>query len=866
MKDVQRRSSPNTDYANWPDRINKNSKTTCKRNRKRPTDLRNVHGNNNCETATKIETKEGVSKMSLLEQGHPSPKYSASNASYNITTTREDVSRHANRRAQQQKMHCSTRSVHFVDEESVPQSGSCEVQTQQQMPLFQQHSSDLKSRDGNQSDRSVRNQEVVVSKEKKHGRAVNAHSHQDRRRSSASIPFEPRRPSFPFSTSSEANRKKSNRSVSYAKQMRSIESHSRARVPRRYSNTAPRIIPHSMRNRDPSPKKRATAKIWALEVTDRIEKSRNPGIDAHIENSQLLESEDVCKRDHSTQSSDINQKGIFGAQLDRIECIREDMDGNSQTIISRLRERTENQYLPLRPPKLFERNSFAEGEENSIWDPNQVSSHGVNDKNTQFQSYGGTEIEDQKSARSLHSQDFQSLRIEYSEYIRSLVAKNDAAEPSSLDSKDRPIFVIRSRPLLDSEVQRGHFSIIDIPQESSSTLALYETNILPDRKVLDFKAHVFKFDAVFSERASFDDFYSRTVQMNVKDAMKGGSGAIILFGSDEFGKSLTMSDIEKRVAFDLFTNPSTSPRSVSVKYLGLGPCNDLCIDLLSPVHHFAEVIESDGGYQAEGVTEIEISSATKLLDTLCRVKQRLASERILRRESESSSYSLCQIMIRNGNVEPGLLSLVLCPSGDEVCFREIYTNYRDTNPLANLMEMIRNKGSTQNGLVGDPPQPCNLTKLLGKSIIARKKPKVCLVAAVSPSSEDTDATLLTMLSSREYMTANTCSNNESDDLEIDKKDTQVEDVLVMPRQWSKTQLLIWLKRKHLVDAAFEGGELSGKTIMNMTKVQLNDYFYRSDEKNGDNGANKLFNALRAENDRIARLRVKRKFALQKAKK
>ena len=52
----------------------------------------------------------------------------------------------------------------------------------------------------------------------------------------------------------------------------------------------------------------------------------------------------------------------------------------------------------------------------------------------------------------------------------------------------------------------------------------------------------------------------------------------------------------------------------------------------------------------------------------------------------------------------------------------------------------------------------------------------------------------------------------------------------------------------------------------MTKVQLKDYFYRSNGKNGENGANKLFNALRAENDRIARLRVKRKFALQKAKK
>jgi hypothetical protein len=624
-------------------------------------------------------------------------------------------------------------------------------------------------------------------------------------------------------------------------------------------------ITDRIKTRGASPKEEPTVKIVRpLEVTDRIEQSRSSGIidDTHIENSQLLESGDSCKRNSSTQSFDCHQKEICRIQqLDRIECIREGMDGtNSQTIISRLRERT--------PPKPIRRNSFDEWEENSIWDSNQISSHGGNDQNAQLQSYGTTPLlEDQNTARSLHSEDFQSMRNEYSECIRSLVAKNDAAELSPLDSKHRPMFVIRSRPLLESEVQRGDFSIIDIPQESSSTLALYETNILPDRNVLDFKAHVFKFDAVFSERASFDNFYSRTVQLNVNDAMNGGSGTVILFGGDDFGKSHTMTDIEKRVAFDLFSAPSTtSNRSVSLKYLGLGPCNYLCIDLLSPVHHFAEVIESNGRYQAEGVTEIEISSATQLLDTLYRVKQRLASERILRRESESSSYSLCQILTKNENVEPGILSLVLCPSGDDVCFREIDSNYRDTNPLANLMEMIRNKGSTQNGLDGDPRQQCTLTKLLGNSILARKKPKVCLVAAVSPSSEDTDDTLLTMLSSREYMKTNTCSHFESDDFEIEKKVAQVEDMLVLPRQWSKTQLLVWLKKKHLVDDAFDGGELSGKTIMNMTKVQLKNYFYRSNGKNGDNGANKLFNALRTENDRVARLRVKRKFALQKAKK
>ena len=79
-------------------------------------------------------------------------------------------------------------------------------------------------------------------------------------------------------------------------------------------------------------------------------------------------------------------------------------------------------------------------------------------------------------------------------------------------------------------------------------MALYETNALLDQSVLDMKAHVFQFDAVFSERTSFDEFYSRTVQWNVKDAMNGGLGAILLLGSDNFERSHTLSNIERKVS------------------------------------------------------------------------------------------------------------------------------------------------------------------------------------------------------------------------------------------------------------------------------------------------------------------------------
>lgn len=872
LRDLQNNISTIPD--SWPSRKGKHEKTRVYKNNRKGTnskdDCRKMHhgtDSNGDVTTAKMKAKTSGSELSLLNVGRSLPNSCVSKATV----------RHANRNRVQQQ-------THFVHEESsssiacLPDSGETVQMRQPKMS-----SSEMKSREkSNRSDRLVRKQEKLSKKDQRL-----AHRHPNQGRFTAPIPSLSRH-RLPASTPSKKKREFSHNrptSTSYAKNMRSMESCKS--LPRRFSSPGRRRIigSHSPQNRKPLAKEQKQEIMKpnrASEAADRIEKSRNPSItETQMETTRSLDFDNLCSRDPPTQSYRSVSNGFFlGDQLDRIECTREEIDENSQSNESRLRERTDDQDPQFKSSKAFPTNSSAEGEKISIRDANQCSSPREYRQTSPDRSHGreiasySSQFSDQKTARSIHSQDLQSLKVEYSEYITSLVGKTDAAEPSSLDANfnnNEPILVIRSRSLLQNEIQKGNFSIIDIPQESSKTLALYETNILPGEKALDLKAHVFKFDAVFSERDSSDEFYSRTVQRSVRDAVKGGLGAILVFGNDEFGKSNTISCIEKRLAFDLFSDDlsssTISTRSVSVKYLGLGPWNGLCIDLLSPVHHFVEVIESNGMYRAEGATEVDVSSAAQLLDSLYDVKQRLASERILRRERESSSYSLCQITIKNGTAEPGLLNLVLCPSGDEVCYQYGKdAKYKDSNPLANLMATIRKKAlPTQNPTIDDSPRPCNLTRLLGQSIVGRENIRVCLIAAVSPSSDDTDATLMTMLSLKEYMTKRTDSNLESTNAEIgEKQDVPEENDLFLPRQWSKTQLLKWLKRKHFVNAAF-GGELSGKTIMNMTKDELKDYFYASDDDR-DNRANKLFHALRGENDRIARIRVKRKFALQKAKK
>jgi len=222
-------------------------------------------------------------------------------------------------------------------------------------------------------------------------------------------------------------------------------------------------------------------------------------------------------------------------------------------------------------------------------------------------------------------------------------------------------------------------------------------------------------------------------------------------------------------------------------------------------------------------------------------------------------------MIRNGDGKAGCLSLLVCPCGDGMHRAlEIDTDSanKEIKSLAHIMDITRSLASSQNRLKSE--SQCSLTKLLTSSITRKKEFNICLVAALSSSSADTEVTLKTMILLKNEMNGNLRRNKNK---ELCEKASYEENDLILPRQWSKIQLLNWLTKKHLVtDEPLDSSEkLCGKCVMQMTKQQLKDSFYYATE-DANKKASKLFAALRGENDRIARFRVKRKFALQKAKK
>jgi len=572
---------------------------------------------------------------------------------------------------------------------------------------------------------------------------------------------------------------------------------------------------------------------------DRIEESRK---------NELIEQDKAYITDHRT-----NKVAVIPQIPDRIEIARE-RKPEQQTDLGGTNTNIESTCMNSISERISEVNPSMKSETNVMVNPKQIITNPATPKL------------DQRTVRLLHANKFETLRQQSSEYVRKFLVGNKIVESKQPGMKNNVRFVVRFTPLSDFDVERGNFGIVELSEDCSTIVALYEASILPDLMTLDLKAHLFQFDAVFSEKVSFDFFYIRSgLQDLVRETLNGGLGTIIIFGGNNYGKSNTTSDMFNRVGFDIFFNARKSNCSVFVKYLGFN--SNRCIDLLGPIGSVTKLVKSEGGYETKGVVEAGISSTKELLDMLSDAKQRLVTEMIVQQEDKINNYLLCQIIIKIGNGEAGCLSLLVCPCDDGVPALEF--DYKKIDPLAHVMDITRSMASAKNCCTSESQKLRNVTKLLPQSVVNNKELNICFVAAMSSSSVDTEAIIGKMLSLKTLkneMNGNLQYNKKLFKKEVCGKVSEAENDLILPRQWSKIQLLNWLTKKNLIAGELldKSEKLSGKCVMQMTKQQLKHSFYKSTE-DGDNKAGKLFAALRGENDRIARLRVKRKFVLQQQK-
>jgi hypothetical protein len=465
---------------------------------------------------------------------------------------------------------------------------------------------------------------------------------------------------------------------------------------------------------------------------------------------------------------------------------------------------------------------------------------------------------DQRTARMLFSKGFSQM-IQQQKMRDKLLSRGKEREKKLLKCGGNGVtFVVRKRPISQNETNHGEYDVVNADTGHPGGIVVYKTKVLPDLQTKDLTSRSFRCNQVVSEHQSTDEFYMRVAEPLVDVAKKGGFASIVMCGSSGSGKTQTMADIEEWAVNDIFESKMASRRSVSLQYVEVSEKN--CYDLLSP-GSFVHVVNKEAGYfQLEGAKTVTASNTSDLLRLFSNARRRLAMRGNVRKKSDGNSFVLCQMTIQEGGRrQRGCLTMLECPS-DEI--NHIWIPSVDTTKTTSsfdaLMQCISAK-ITQRTITNPFRNFNNLTKLMKQSM-ETKESRVCVLVTVSPIASDTESTL-TALSSVGNVMRGYKPRQRSHGLDRSSSsygdNSTGEDELVLPRQWSHKELFSWMRKKNLRGVSAPAN-INGRLAMRMSKKQLRDTFYGMLD---DDKASKLYVALRAENDRVARLRVKRRMSM-----
>ncbi len=466
---------------------------------------------------------------------------------------------------------------------------------------------------------------------------------------------------------------------------------------------------------------------------------------------------------------------------------------------------------------------------------------------------------DQRTVRLLYAKEFNKLIREHVEFHTRDILHQYSKKKNGQRTSHGVVLFARKRPLLDYEAANGDFDVVNATTGQSNAIIVYVTSMLSDLQTKDIQAHFHEFDHVFSEAKLAEDIYIRMAQPEVIRARDGGAAAFIILGSKGSGKTHCMADIEERIAYDLFES-SRGPRPGFVSVQCLELLGDKIVDLLGKLDSVVCITEELGRYRLRGSTQKSASCPRDLLSVMSEARRRLSRTSTKCREERQQGYILFHLST-DLQWTRGSLILLECPASELSCSHE------SRCMLNELMGRIRAKleGRSKDSLYKGEN---NLTKIM-QDVLETPKGKISVLATVSPAASRTEETIsvLETLSSlvREKANKELIRNNRSPspNKRADESPKSVDSTaeLTLPRQWSHGELVEWMRRKHLL-ANPVPSDVDGRIAMRMTKRQLKGTFY---EVTDDVKAERLYMTLRAENDRVARMRVKVRMARERQK-
>ena len=586
---------------------------------------------------------------------------------------------------------------------------------------------------------------------------------------------------------------------------------------------------------------------------DRIEESRVKNYDMYNKKAenhfQASKNWDRVIKNRNDQVQDSHLVGNRGATQQQKPFGRHSLDGSTRYSANKTTMRDVRSRRKSSEPSMSMTNEYGSSQSRA-----GSAAVGSTYSNHSSKSQPSHPRLDQRTVRLLYAQNFASEIAHHRKEKLFVEDQNENEQPANHVEKSFN-FYVRKQAISPRDTARGDFDVVVVEPDVSQSVIVYETEIKPDLKTKAVTPFSYQTDKAFSEHCSSEEFYVRVGQPLVRNAKQGGMATAIVFGQNDSGKDTTMAEIEERVAFDVYEPFESSagvyterPASVALQLVEI--VGNKCTDLLGHSKSTVQVVAKEGGaFRIKGAETRPVSSAKDLIGMLVDAKLQRAED-YRRKGSLPSCHMLCQIFIRQEG-RRGSLTLLECAGMDFNESESVHAYDQDSkSSFNNLMECVRARSmgrKRENSYI--PYRSCNLTKILQENL-DREDSRVSVVASVSPLATDTEATMATLKTVfapvRVGGDITTPSKSKADDL-------------VLPRQWNHAELRSFLLRKQLLGKDFPS-DVNGRLAFRMSKVQLKSTFY---EKWDDAQAEKLYIALRAENDRIARIRVKRRIALEK---
>jgi hypothetical protein len=359
------------------------------------------------------------------------------------------------------------------------------------------------------------------------------------------------------------------------------------------------------------------------------------------------------------------------------------------------------------------------------------------------------------------------------------------------------------------------------------------------------------------------------IEPMVEDVVHHGKAAtVLMLGQRGSGKARTVTECQELLADHIFLSSAFKQQKVQLQCIEL--VGERCRDLMADGDADVRIVDNaDGTVRLDRASCIVVKSPTQFLTVLRASQRRRVNQSTAKNKDDGSNRSHAVFQIRTasmygsferrsgGEHNGGLLTLIdFAGTVEQLSDTNAQgDSANETASLCALKECIRARMSTiPNRSISY--RSSNLTRVMRESLESGDS-QLAVIATVAPTAIDTEETIQT-LETVSLLTGTSLHEGESRKLSSSQTGCYDQRTRKAPKDWTYSELVHWLTEQRLVGNLVVPGHVDGRRIMRMSKIELRRVLYDDEPMQaGVSKADILFQRLRAENDLVAQLDLKR---------